>query len=298
MHSFNGLLSVFILFSVFFTFCSPEKSVSEDSISEKVSEFNTKKDEIKQDGSEPVKQKKEVKKTETEQIDEYNKHYKLWDSILKKIVTVGTRQGIKTTLIDYSKVRNNKDFDRLFSWYAGAEMPDNYRKKYAFLVNAYNIYTIKLMAEKSKGRSIMKIDGGRAFDKRYYKIASRQVSLNEIEKQKIKALGRPEYHFALVCAALSCPDLSRTAYTPKNVFWLMKRQAEKFFHNETKGLKIDQESKIVYLTTLAKWYGDEFKSKGGFREYAASFFENVDKKKAITSFEVKYIPYNWSTNGI
>ena len=263
---------------------------------------------VEQSPSQPIENKakasesakKEKSETETKVItppDEYQVHYTLLNSVLRSVVSNSERQGIRTALVNYAAVSNNADFLKVFNWYQNAPIPETYAAKYAFWLNAYNVYTMKLMSEKSNGQSIMKIDNGTAFDKQYYSIAGKPISLNQIEKGIVKSMGRVDYHFALVCAALSCPDLARSAYTEKNVFWLMKEQARKFFLNETKGVRIDDASSTVYVSTLGQWYGEEFTKKGSFLEYAAQFFDESKAQKILT-YKVEYIPYNWSPNGL
>lgn len=232
-----------------------------------------------------------------EKTDVYLEHYRLYQTVLQQAVSYAQKQGIQTAVVNYDFIKTSQDFQKVFDWYQNAPVPEKYAEKYAYWVNAYNVYTLKLMSEKSNGRSIMKIDSGKAFDNRYYKVGGTSISLNEIEKGRLKPLGKVEYHFALVCAALSCPDLSKTAYTAENVFWLMKAQAKKFFQNSTKGLRVDDSKKTVYTSTLGKWYGEEFKKHGSFTEYAAQFFEGETADK-IKSYEIKYIPYNWSANSM
>ena len=45
------------------------------------------------------------------------------------------------------------------------------------------------------------------FDSKKFQLAGEKLTLNQIEKQKLKPEIDPRVHFVLVCAALSCPVL-------------------------------------------------------------------------------------------
>lgn len=250
-----------------------------------------------QDGKENQDSQQKPTKGKNE-TNEYTRHYKLLTKVLQRTVTTKTKNSIQSNVVNYPALISNPDFETVFQWFRTARIPENWAQKYAFWVNAYNVYTLKLMSEKMNGNSITKIDNGKAFQKKYYSIANTPISLDEIEKLKVKPLSpNGEFHFLLVCAALSCPDLPPYAYTPANIYGLQKRAAKRFFNNPTKGIQIDHKSRTVHISTLGKWYNNDFAKKGGFLQYASQFLE-PDIAQKIDSYTIKYIPYNWEPNNL
>jgi len=226
---------------------------------------------------------------------DHEKFYEGWTKILKKYVYPGKREGIRSNLIRYKKVKTDSDFKELILWLENAKPPKKKNERLAFWINSYNIYIFRLMSENLKSKSIMNISGGKAFDISHYKIAGKKRSLNHIEKKIVAKLNKYMYHFGLVCGAASCPDIGKRAYLPKNVYNLLHGAAKRFLKNKTKGLKLDHKNKIVHLSTLGDWYKNDFKFAGSFREFAAKFF-NSKKKDAILNYKIKWIPYVWSRN--
>lgn len=75
----------------------------------------------------------------------------------------------------------------------------------AFYLNAYNALVIKAVVDRwPQISSVRKIDG--FFDRLSYQVGGRQLTLNQLENRVIRPTFKdPRIHFALVCAARSCP---------------------------------------------------------------------------------------------
>nr|MDQ5872563.1 DUF547 domain-containing protein [Acidobacteriota bacterium] len=75
-------------------------------------------------------------------------------------------------------------------------------EKKAFYVNAYNAMAIGIVLDRYPIRSIRDVAG--AFTKIERKVGGEILSLDRIEN-KLRALGDPRFHFAIVCVSESCP---------------------------------------------------------------------------------------------
>ena len=88
-------------------------------------------------------------------------------------------------------------------------------------------------------QSIMKLHGGNGatFKRRFIPLGhlrggGAKVSLNDVENRIIRpGFREPRIHFALVCAAVSCPPLRSDAYRPATLNRQLEQQTRRFIRN-------------------------------------------------------------------
>ena len=107
-------------------------------------------------------------------------------------------------------------------------------EKMAYWINLYNASTVQLILNNYPTSSIQNINGGKPWDKRWIKSGSKTYTLNEIENSIL----RPQFkdariHFAVNCAAKSCPRLMNKAFTASNLNSLLDENARWFINNST-----------------------------------------------------------------
>lgn len=160
----------------------------------------------------------------------------------------------------------------------------------AFLINLYNIYVISIIIENLPLNSIMDLGQG-IFDKKFIYINNQSFSLNDIEHNLIrKNFSEPRIHFALVCGAISCPDIRNEMYSSKKLNEQLEDQT-KIFLNLKKGVYI--ENNIIYLSTLFDWYKDDF---GKTDDNIIKFINKYNKITINSKNQIKFIPYLWDLN--
>ncbi|MEQ9009633.1 MAG: DUF547 domain-containing protein, partial [Ekhidna sp.] len=137
-------------------------------------------------------------------------------------------------------------------------------QKLAYWINAYNAFTLELILEHYPVQSIKDLGStikipfvSTAGDIKFINIGDEEYDLNNIEHGIIrKEFDEPRIHFALVCAAVSCPKLQNQAYTPENLDAQLTKAAKEFLANPSKN-----EFKSANQATLSKlfnWYGGDF----------------------------------------
>lgn len=195
------------------------------------------------------------------------------------------------------------------------------KEKIAFWINAYNALTLKVVLDnypirssffkslKYPKNSIRQIGG--VFDKIKYPVMGQRLSLDDIEHGILrKEFQEPRIHMALVCAALSCPLLRRETYRVSLLNEQLEDQTLEFL-SDPKNFSIDKERRRIYLSSIFKWYGEDFipinKSESGFgsrsnKEGAILNFifnripEEDRRFLKETSYSIRYIGYDWSLN--
>ena len=157
-------------------------------------------------------------------------------------------------LVNYQQLQANRQELDQFNQSLARVNPETYqswsdREKLAFLLNAYNSFTLQSIIDQNPlKKSIRDIPG--VWKRRQLAIAGRKKTLDNIEHDTIrKDFNEPRIHMALVCAAMSCPILRNKAYTPEKLDLQLDDQVRKFI-TSSQGFKIDRDRKIVYLSSL------------------------------------------------
>ena len=167
-----------------------------------------------------------------------------FDGLLKDYVKPAMGDGIDYHGVDYPSwakdPRHAKVRDAVLA--IDADSLTSKEEKLAYWINTYNILTIDLITRTGEEKSIK--DLGNTFSspwKKYtWKIAGKEHNLNHIEHGIIRKMGEPRIHFAVNCAAKSCPDLRTEAYRADKLDMQLDEQAKLTLDNETKGFKKGQ----------------------------------------------------------
>ncbi|MCZ6494518.1 MAG: DUF547 domain-containing protein, partial [Planctomycetota bacterium] len=205
--------------------------------------------------------------------------------------------------VDYAALaKDTKKLDQYISALAGAPFDEMSRdERLALLINAYNAFTLRLILDywdDGKLQSIMKIPAAKRWDHRRWKVGSHLWSLNQIEHEQIRPkFVEPRVHFALVCAAASCPILRNEAYHADRIDQQLEDQA-RYAHSHDRWLRLDAERNVVNLTRLYDWYHGDFEQvAGGVLEYAARYSPQLkDAIDAGRNPRIKWLEYDWKLN--
>jgi hypothetical protein len=168
-------------------------------------------------------------------------------------------------------------------------------EKLAYWINMYNAYTIRLIVRNYPLNSIKDITIGpnvsfinSPWDIKFISIGGEKLDLNNIEHGIIREeFDEPRIHFALVCAAVSCPPLRSEAYVADRLDRQLDDQARRFLSDPDKNRL---SGNVLQLSKIFSWYGGDFKM--GVPEYIRSVYP--DKVKADPA--VEYLEYNWELN--
>jgi len=224
-----------------------------------------------------------------------------WDGLLKKYVAPKTINGVKLQAVDYKRLGNDQAYTKLIKDLEMTSLSSlkTREKKLAFWINVYNIMAAKMVIEHYPVKSIK--DVGNFFTTVWKKdvgvVAGKMRTLNEIEHEILRKMDEPRIHVAIVCASVSCPDLRAEAYTVENLDRQLDNQLKLFLGNAEKGLRVDKKKGRVYLSSIFKWFKKDFESKGGVRNYLASYAPKAAKASLKNhKLSVHYLDYDWELN--
>ena len=234
----------------------------------------------------------------------FDHSHKAWDGLVKKNVVLISggkasqfryaemakeRGALKSYLENLSKVKQ-EEFD---SWSKPQRM--------AFLINAYNAFTVQLIVENYPVKSIKDIGG--VFDNRwkrkFFNLFGHPSYLDQIEHEMLRkpgAYSEPRVHFAVNCASIGCPMLREEAYVADRLDAQLAQQAERFLsdrsRNRAAGGKLE-------VSKIFDWFKEDFgQREQWFAKYAKLLSDDPAQQKLVAEGKasLSFLEYDWTLN--
>lgn len=169
----------------------------------------------------------------------------------------------------------------------------------AFLINAYNAFTVKLIIENYPVSSIKKIGGwfGSPWKKKFFKLFGEDYYLDRIEHEQLRPIYKdPRVHFAVNCASIGCPRLRPEAYRAEALDAQLNDQAQLFLSDTSRNY-IESGKRTIYLSKIFDWFKEDFKPSP--REYVAPLLNKSNPQAGeLNGFQVKFLEYDWNLNDV
>lgn len=187
-----------------------------------------------------------------------------WQAILDNYVDPDP-QGVN--VLDYAALAANSDDTAKLAGYVehleGID-PREYRRteQMAYWINFYNARTVKTVLDSYPVDTIREIHQGDVPMKGPWEdvcanVAGRDLTLDQIEHEILRPIWRDKrIHYAVNCAAYSCPQLMETAFTAANTEALLEAGARAYV-NSARGVDVVDDEFIV-LSSIYKWYPEDF----------------------------------------
>lgn len=202
-------------------------------------------------------------------------------------------------LVRYERLRgtHRKTLRKLADAFGASREFESDRQKLAFLINAYNVHVLNSVIENWPVENVTNVQG--FFDKTKQAVAGKQLTLNELENDEIRAFNEPRIHAALVCAAMSCPPLLSEAFTAEKLDDQLSHVSKRWVNNPVKNRV---EGNTIYASKIFEWYGKDF-SAGPYGSVLGflSHFANVDSRlgEVLASDQkpaLEFSEYDWQLN--
>jgi hypothetical protein len=176
----------------------------------------------------------------------------------------------------------------------------------AYWINVYNVNVVALVAENYPIESIRKLSTDplirlNVFKKKIVPTPGGKISLNDVENERVRAAFRdPRIHFAINCAARSCPPIRPTPFTGANLSAQLDDQVRKFIASGGVRIEPRKGKTVVHTTKIMDWFEDDFKNWGGgalpfLRRYLTAAQQNT-LAAAGKNVSIAYDDYNWDLN--
>jgi len=213
-----------------------------------------------------------------------------WNGILQKYVTSESR-------VDYRALKEHgaAQLDQYLTllagpWPAGISSAE----QKAALINAYNALTMRWIVTNFPVESIWRTR--HPFTGARHTLAGQKISLDEIEG-RLRSMGDPRIHAALVCAARSCPPLRREAYEAARIGAQLDANARTWLANPSLN-EFFPDRRLASVSMIFKWYHEDFERNGSsVRDFLARLGPS-DKTPFLRTpgAKIEYKSYHWGLN--
>ena len=200
-----------------------------------------------------------------------------WDALLKAHVKTGRDFGSvrDSSAVDYTALAADARFREYLSELAGADVEALLpTEQLSLFLNAYNALCVSVIVGAlgtaardgphgplASINDLTTTERGPVWDQVAGVVGGRPYSLNEIEHCELRGKWQePALHSCIVCASASCPDLRPEAFPgePAALRATMDDQFRRWMANPTKGLRLDRDAGVVYLSRIFLWFGADF----------------------------------------
>ena len=251
---------------------------------------------------------------QTGAVAAFDHEHKAWSELLRKHVVV--QEAGRSSQVSYAGFVQDrprlKGYLDALSAVGDADFKSwNKPQQLAFLLNAYNAFTIeKILTRYPDLKSIRdfgKVIGNPWKDK-FFTLLGREMTLDGIEHETIRAPGRyddPRIHFAANCASIGCPMLREEAYVGARLGAQLDEQALRFMSDRSRN-RYDAATRTLALSPIFDWYGKDFARgwKGytslgqWLAKYADQLADRPEERAAIRAgnLPVTFLDYDWRLN--
>ncbi len=245
---------------------------------------------------------------------QFDQSHKAFDDLLKKHVTYIS--GGNASQLSYAGVLRDHAALTAYLNSVSAVSEATYKswnknQQLAFLINAYNAYTIELILTKYPNLKSIRDLGG-AFTKpwsiKFFKLFGKEMTLDGIEHDMIRAEGvfnDPRIHVGVVCASIGCPMLRNEAFTAEKVDAQLDDGMRRFLSDKSRN-RYNAGKKTLEISKIFDWYKKDFtKGYKGFTSLEATLGKYADNLSADTAaqaeiktgkVDISYLDYDWNLN--
>jgi hypothetical protein len=182
----------------------------------------------------------------------------------------------------------------------------NSKQQLAHWINVYNVNTVATIVENYPTKSIRDISTDpiirlNVFKKERIPVGNALLSLNDVENDKIReGFKDPRIHFAINCAAKSCPPIRTVAFDGERLDAQLDEQA-RLFLNGPHGARFKKDGTTLVITTtkIMDWFGDDFDKWAGGKAAFIRRFVSPDKQRLIDQakdIDFEYDDCDWELN--
>jgi len=179
----------------------------------------------------------------------------------------------------------------------------------AFLINAYNAWTVELVLTAYPDLTSIK-DLGSFFrspwSRAFIPLLEETRSLDNIEHDLIRGddgYQEPRIHFAVNCASIGCPALRAEAYTEARLESQLEDQTRRFLQDSSRNRVVGDGLEV---SSIFKWYREDFQQgwlgysrlEDFFSHYSDLLGLNSDQVQALSdgSLKIRFVAYDWALN--
>lgn len=242
------------------------------------------------------------------QAQTFDHQHHAWTQLLER--HVAWRSNGHASVVDYAGFQQDMDELKAYLSQLSAVMPDEYRRwqasqRLAFLINAYNAFTVKLVADHYPVDSIKDIGGlfSSPWRQAFIPLLGQTLTLDQIEHGLIREPGtfdEPRIHFAVNCASIGCPALRDEAFVAERLNEQLEDSQLRFLSDRSRN-RYDPIRQRVQISRIFDWYGDDFSKKwGSLDNYLNQHLQPLSNPSGQhvppEKLRIEYLDYDWDLN--
>ena len=244
----------------------------------------------------------------------FDHEHRAWTALLRKHVVL--LDGGKASRVRYAALAADRAALHAYLASLSAVRANEFEaftqpRRMAFLLNAYNAFTIALVLTRYPDLASIKNLGGlfqSPWEKAFISLFGMTLSLDDIEQKRLRAPGRyddPRIHFAANCASIGCPMLREEAYVGTRLDAQLDEQASRFMADRSRN-RWHAARRRLEVSKIFDWYGDDFSrgpqgiasTRDFFARYADLLADSAADRERIRTQQapVAYLDYDWTLN--
>ncbi len=245
---------------------------------------------------------------------DFDHRHSAWDALLEQHVVVAAdgnasslrygalqiqRQALRTYLDTLSAVSANE--------YGGWSRP----RQLAFLINAYNAFTVELILTRYPDLKSIKDLGSflqSPWKKPFFRLLGQERSLDDVEHGMIREPGvfdDPRIHVAVVCASIGCPMLRNEAFTAERLDAQLDDSLRRFLSDRSRN-RFDADTRTLSVSKIFDWYRKDFERghrgydslQTLFARHAAVLATTPQAQADLKAgrYQLAFLEYDWALN--
>ncbi len=241
---------------------------------------------------------------------QFDAQYAAWDGLVKKHVK--WLPDNKQSRVDYAGFKADRaELKKVLDAFTAVPKADfdawPKAERMAFLINAYNAFTVELILTQYPDLKSIKDLGSfvsSPWKKKFFKLLGEERYLDWIEHEQLRPnYAEPRVHAAVNCASIGCPALRNEAFTAAKLEAQLEDGMQRFLADRTRNRV--QGGKLE-VSSIFKWFREDFekghrgfaKVEDVFAKYAALLTDDAADQARLKSksLSVNFLDYDWSLN--
>ena len=243
---------------------------------------------------------------------QFDAQYSAWDGLVKKHVK--WLPDNKQSRVDYTGFKADRaELKKVLDAFTAVSKADfdawPKPERMAFLINAYNAFTVELILTQYPDLKSIKDLGSfvsSPWKKKFFKLLGEERYLDWIEHEQLRPnYADPRVHAAVNCASIGCPALRNEAFTVAKLDAQLDDGMLRFMGDRTRNRVKDGRLEV---SSIFKWFREDFekghrgfnKVEDVFAHYAPQLSDDTAEQGRLKakSMGVNFLDYDWSLNAV
>ncbi|PAV24718.1 uncharacterized protein DUF547 [Tamilnaduibacter salinus] len=240
----------------------------------------------------------------------FDHQHKPWDALVERHVTWVSDHT--ASVVDYAGFREDRPTLNQYLASLSQVSESQYQswgpdQQLAFLINAYNAFTVKLILSEYPQLDSIKDLGGlftSPWDKAFFELRGQQRTLDELEHEMIRVeFNEPRIHMAVNCASVGCPALADEAYVAGRLDSQLDAAVRAFLSDASRN-RYAPDTNTFAVSSIFDWYGEDWNEASGYPngvrgflwQYRSAFETPPTDQSDTLNATLRFLDYDWALN--